>query len=289
MVSAQPRQGSGHVIPVQRTPGAGQVEYRIDDLARAAGTTVRNVRAYQDRGLLPRPDRRGRANVYGEQHLERLRLIAQLLDRGHTLAGIKELLDAWESGAGLGGVLGLAREVSGPWSDESPTEITRGELIAAFGGSENPDAIAFAVEQGVLEPLDPDQTVFRVPSPRQLGVAAELYSLGVPFEAIIAHQRELRPMVEGIAHRFVMFAATHLFADYAGHALTDEDAAQLLGIVRRLRPLAQGVFQAELARAMRQEAVALFDAAVAGAIGANGTPDQRCPARDALRRALTEG
>ena len=28
-------------------------EYRIDDLARAAGTTVRNVRAYQDRGLLP--------------------------------------------------------------------------------------------------------------------------------------------------------------------------------------------------------------------------------------------
>ena len=30
-------------------------EYRIDDLARAAGTTARNVRAYQERGLLPPP------------------------------------------------------------------------------------------------------------------------------------------------------------------------------------------------------------------------------------------
>jgi DNA-binding transcriptional MerR regulator len=30
-------------------------EYRIDELAREAGTTVRNVRAYQERGLLAPP------------------------------------------------------------------------------------------------------------------------------------------------------------------------------------------------------------------------------------------
>lgn len=30
-------------------------EYRIDELARLAGSTVRNIRAYQDRGLLPPP------------------------------------------------------------------------------------------------------------------------------------------------------------------------------------------------------------------------------------------
>ncbi|MFC6933054.1 hypothetical protein ACFQHO_23745 [Actinomadura yumaensis] len=28
--------------------------YRIDDLARAAETSVRNVRAFQERGVLPR-------------------------------------------------------------------------------------------------------------------------------------------------------------------------------------------------------------------------------------------
>ncbi|MFB9386717.1 MerR family transcriptional regulator [Pseudonocardia petroleophila] len=35
-------------------------EYRIDELAHTAGTTVRNIRAYQDRGLLPPPRRVGR-------------------------------------------------------------------------------------------------------------------------------------------------------------------------------------------------------------------------------------
>ncbi|WP_143588508.1 MerR family DNA-binding transcriptional regulator, partial [Streptomyces albovinaceus] len=39
-------------------------EYRIEDLANASGATVRTIRAYQDRGLLPTPERRGRANVY---------------------------------------------------------------------------------------------------------------------------------------------------------------------------------------------------------------------------------
>ena len=46
-------------------------EYSIDELARVAGTTVRNVRAYQDRGILPPPERRGRNGVYNHTHLAR--------------------------------------------------------------------------------------------------------------------------------------------------------------------------------------------------------------------------
>lgn len=69
-------------------------EYRIEDLARESGATVRNIRAYQDRGLLPRPGRRGRTNVYDGSHLARLRQISGLLERGYTLASIKELLEA---------------------------------------------------------------------------------------------------------------------------------------------------------------------------------------------------
>ena len=44
----------------ERTAGR---EFTIDELARVAGTTVRNVRAYQDRALLAPPERRGRAGV----------------------------------------------------------------------------------------------------------------------------------------------------------------------------------------------------------------------------------
>jgi DNA-binding transcriptional MerR regulator len=82
-------------------------EYRIDDLARAAGTTVRNVRVYQDRGLLPPPRREGRTGIYGEAHLARLRLIGQLLERGYTFAHIGEFLEAWQRGRNLTDLLGL--------------------------------------------------------------------------------------------------------------------------------------------------------------------------------------
>ena len=235
-------------------------EYRIDDLARAAGTTVRNVRAYQDRGLLPPAARRGRVNVYEQAHLERLHLVAQLLDRGHTLAGIKELLDAWESGRGLGGVLGLVAEVTAPWTDEEPTRLSRSELIESFHGVEDEQAIAGAVELGVLEPVGHDG--YLVPSPGLLAVAVELHALGVPLDAILSHLQELRGDIGHLARRFVEFSAVHIFGRYAGHRLTDDEAAEAIGTVRRLRPLARSAVDAELARAMRLEATRLLDTAV---------------------------
>ncbi|MPY48483.1 MerR family transcriptional regulator [Streptomyces acidicola] len=93
------------------------VAYRIEDLAHHSGATVRTIRAYQNRGLLPSPERQGRANVYSDAHLASLHQIAGLLDRGYTLTSIKELLEAWDSGRGLGGILGLVAEVDGPCTD----------------------------------------------------------------------------------------------------------------------------------------------------------------------------
>lgn len=227
-------------------------EYRIEDLAHASGATVRTIRAYQDRGLLPTPERRGRANVYRDTHLARLRQIADLLDRGYTLASIKELLDAWDTGRGLGGVLGLVAEVHGPWTDEQADRITRDELDLKFGGTSDDEAVAEAVELGVLEPVPGRDGEFLVPSPQELAVAVELHAAGVPLGAISAHLRELRGQVEQIASRFLEFTTEHVFARYLGHRPpTDSDAAEAAAMVRRLRPLAQQTVDAELARAMR--------------------------------------
>ncbi|MEV0774600.1 MerR family transcriptional regulator [Streptomyces sp. NPDC050428] len=224
----------------------------MEDLAHASGATVRTIRAYQDRGLLPTPERRGRANVYGDTHLARLRQIAGLLERGYTLASIKELLDAWDAGRGLGGVLGLVTEVHGPWADERAARITRAELDERFGGSPDDAALAEAVELGVLERVPGRDDEFLVPSPQELAVAAELYAAGVPLSAISAHLRELRGQVEHIAARFLEFTTEHVFARYLGHhPPTEADAADAASLVRRLRPLARQTVDAELARAMR--------------------------------------
>ncbi len=228
------------------------MEYRIEDLAHHSGATVRTIRAYQDRGLLPRPERRGRANVYGEAHLARLRQIADLLDRGYTLASIKELLEAWDTGRGLGGVLGLAAEVDGPWTDEKADRITRAELDAAFGGVQDEAAVADAIALGVLEPVPGRDGEFLVPSPQELSVAVELHAAGVPLSAISGHLRELRGQVEHIASRFLEFTTEHIFGRYLGDSPpTEADAAEAASLVRRLRPLAQQSVDAELARAMR--------------------------------------
>ncbi|MBD3574732.1 MerR family transcriptional regulator [Streptomyces sp. KD18] len=227
-------------------------EYRIEDLAHRSGATVRTIRAYQDRGLLPRPERRGRSNVYRDAHLVRLRQIADLLDRGYTLASIKELLEAWDEGRGLGGVLGLAAEVQGPWSDEEAGRVSRAELDERFGGTPDDAAVAEACDLGVLERIPGCPDEFLVPSPQELAVAAELYAAGVPLRAIAGHLRELRGQVEHIASRFLEFTTEHVFARYLGQVPpTDTDAEAAAEMVRRLRPLAQQTVDAELARAMR--------------------------------------
>ncbi|MFE9806247.1 MerR family transcriptional regulator [Streptomyces sp. NPDC005548] len=230
----------------------GGAAYRIEDLAHRSGATVRTIRAYQDRGLLPRPERRGRANVYANAHLARLRQIADLLDRGYTLASIKELLEAWDAGRGLGGVLGLVAEVDGPWTDEEAGRISRAELDERFGGRHDDAAVADAVELGVLEPVPGDEDSFLVPSPQELAAASELHKAGVPLSAISVHLRELRGQVEHIASRFLEFTTEYVFARYLGeHPPSDTEAAEAASLVRRLRPLAQQTVDAELARAMR--------------------------------------
>ncbi|MFI6563998.1 MerR family transcriptional regulator [Streptomyces sp. NPDC050534] len=231
--------------------------YRIEDLAHVSGASVRTIRAYQDRGLLPRPERSGRANLYSDAHLARLRQIAELLDRGYTLASIKELLEAWDAGRGLGGVLGLVAEIDRPWTDEEAVRISRADLDERFGGSPDDAAVAEAVELGVLEPVPGDDGSFLVPSPQELAVAVELHAAGVPLSAISAHLRELRVQVEHIAARFLEFTTEHVFARYLDgpHRPTDADATEAASLVRRLRPLAQQTVDAELARAMRALAV----------------------------------
>jgi len=69
------------------------VAYRVDELAAAAGLTVELVRSYQTKGLLEAPRREGRVALYSERHLERLRAIKGLKEKGYSLKAIAGLLD----------------------------------------------------------------------------------------------------------------------------------------------------------------------------------------------------
>ena len=68
-------------------------EYRVQELARQAGITVELLRSYQSKGLLPPPRHEGRNAWYGARHLERLRMIRDLKDRGYSLRMIERAVE----------------------------------------------------------------------------------------------------------------------------------------------------------------------------------------------------
>jgi DNA-binding transcriptional MerR regulator len=79
----------------------------VDELARATGCSVRNVRALQTAGILNAPELEGRTGYYGEDHRRRLAAVLRLQEEGFSLAGIRALLRAYDEGASLEDVLGL--------------------------------------------------------------------------------------------------------------------------------------------------------------------------------------
>ncbi|WP_207837020.1 MerR family transcriptional regulator [Williamsia soli] len=126
-------------------------EYRIDDLARAAGTTTRNVRGYQDRGLLPRPTRRGRIAIYTDTHLARLKVINDLLHRGFTIRHIADFLLGIQRGDDLADVLGIREVVTEPWS-KAKSETLSAEALKSLLNSGNPSHYLKLEEFGLIEP-----------------------------------------------------------------------------------------------------------------------------------------
>jgi len=224
------------------------VDYRIDELARAANSTVRNVRAYQERGLLPPPRREGRVGLYSEAHLARLRVINALLERGYSLGNIAELLETWEAGGDLRELLGFEQAVLSPFLDEAEDTIALDELAKLFG-TFDPLAIAKSVKLGLLIP---DETNFRVPSMRLLRAGAELHRAGIPLSALLDELGALRSDVDRIAERFVALVQRHVFDRYGDALPPASETPKLTDMVRRVRPLAGLVVDTELAHALER-------------------------------------
>jgi len=127
------------------------MEYRVEELATAAGVRVDTVRFYQGRGLIPAPRKVGRAAVYTDEHLGRVRRIRELLGQGFTLAQIRRMPGPQSSP----GVPARDAETSllEALVEQSVGErsFSRAELAVEAG---IPEAlIGAAVEGGLVEPL----------------------------------------------------------------------------------------------------------------------------------------
>lgn len=227
------------------------MRWRIDDLALEAGTTSRNVRAYQARGLLPPPVLEGRTGWYGEEHLQRLKLIDELQGRGFSLESIRQILATWAQGGDLGHLLGFQALLTAPLSDEEPASTTLDDLLSRFPqAAERPELVDRAVALGLVEP-QPDGGLL-APSPLVLEAGAELLSIGMSLEEILDLVEGIRADVADVARRFVDLAHEHLVASLSSRGDAPERFAEVVDVLRRLRPIAHEVVRAFLAQEMRR-------------------------------------
>lgn len=214
----------------------------VDDVARDAGIPTSTVRMYQNRGLLPPPQRRGRVGYYGDSHRSRLRLIAHLQERGFSLAAIKETLDSWAAGQSLDQMLGVT-EVA-PALRREPLRLTPSELAERFVGVGLTQAdILRAVEIGLVE-LDGTDIVVSSAAFADIGPA--VVSMGVPVDEILDEYEALSTAVGEIAERFRAVFERRVWEPFVERGMPVDEIPALTADVGRLTELATSVVTTEL-------------------------------------------
>ncbi|MBY6706307.1 MerR family transcriptional regulator [Rhodococcus sp. BP-241] len=210
-------------------------EYRIDELAHAAGTTSRNVRAYRERGLLPPPRKRGRVGIYDDSHLARLRLIDILLQRGYTTTHISDFIDGWESGKDLTEVLGLQRALTEPWSTTGEVQSVSVDEARQMLGDPDGVQLSRLVEYGLAR-IDGDRCTFTDPKLLQGFTSLATYGFGIR-EVMDIHER-LHAAVDGMSKDMISTVKSHIVDRYGEGWIPEGDdvlrATEMLQIMRTL-------------------------------------------------------
>ncbi|HTL35613.1 MAG TPA: MerR family transcriptional regulator [Kofleriaceae bacterium] len=171
------------------TETASEYTLTIDELAAASRVPSRTIRFYQSRNALMTPEIRGRVAYYGKPHLERLKLIAQLQDRGLRIDAIGDLMKRIDRGeVDLAEWLGVEEQMQTPWALDQARTVSEPELYD-LAGSRRPGLLADLARVGIVERKG---EVYFVGSPALLAIAMKLEQVGIDFETAAAASAILR-------------------------------------------------------------------------------------------------
>ena len=207
------------------------MDLTVDDLAERAGMSVRTVRFYAGRGLIPPPRMQGRVGWYGADHLARLELVRELQAHGFTLAAIERYLARIPPDATPEDIA-LHRTLVAPWAPDLPETVDRADLERRAGRPLDDAAVEVLVALGVVEPT-PDDGVFRL-APAHLGLGVEMLELGLPVEAAAAAHRLFSAHGRALAQEL-----TELFRSQLWPLLRESGAPpeRVQQVVERFKPV----------------------------------------------------
>jgi DNA-binding transcriptional MerR regulator len=230
----------------------------IDELGQRAGMTVRNIRAYQSRGLLPPPEVVGRTGYYGEDHLSRLELIKEMQGDGFNLSAIGRLLEG--VGDSSSEVLDFTRAVRAPFEEEDPEILEREEIAKRWGGESDDELFERAERLGLIRHLGEDKV--EVLSPRVIRAGAELAELGIPPETALDVAEKLRRQSREVARVFIELFLENVWKPFDKAGRPEEEWPRVREALERLRPLASESLLAIFGLVMTEATEKAFDRAL---------------------------
>jgi DNA-binding transcriptional MerR regulator len=202
----------------------------LDELCSRVGLSVRNVRFYTTRGLVPPPIRRGRSGYYTPDHVVRLELVQELQAHGFTLAAIERYVARIPDSATPADIA-LHRTLLAPWMAEAHEVLTRGELADRAGRELSDDDLDTLAALSVATPLG--QGCYEV-ALAHLSVAMGLVDVGFPTAAALAAKKVYAEHGRAIAEEIDEVFRGQVWPAYKDKGMSPEQLQQL---VERLKPL----------------------------------------------------
>ncbi len=219
-----------------------------EELAERTGVPERTIRYYQTKRLLQPPLKDGadrRVARYDEDHVERLRLIGQLHDRGLKLPAIRELLESGNAAARVAEWLGLDASLSGSWSAEEPVLLSTDQIHELL--ADTPTGTLGEFESAGL--VSRRGSSWLAPSPGLLELSAGLVGQGIDSHLVLEAGEILQEQLKRASTKLMGLFEQALRDGFGDGA----DPGELLGPLRPIAgDAARLIFARELERAIAE-------------------------------------
>ncbi len=212
------------------SPGPGPDLLTLDELTTRVGMSVRNVRFYTTKGLVPPPIRHGRSGYYSPDHVARLELVLELQSHGFTLSAIERYVAGIPADATPEDIA-LRRTMLAPWQADRPVEMSRADLERRVDRQLTDSDLETLAALGIVSATGGDRYQVAV---SQVSIGLGLLDLGFPLEAARAAADVYTQHGHDIARELYDVFRRMVWPVYQESGASPET---IQGVVERLKPL----------------------------------------------------
>jgi DNA-binding transcriptional MerR regulator len=213
----------------------------IEQLALESGLSVRNIRSHQARGLLPPPVVRRRIGYYGNEHLERLRVIGELQTEGLHLKAVKQLLE--DADGTVERLLSLRRSIPEPVAPEQPEVLTESELDErlSLAGSDRQKLVHKLEEYGYIAPIAAGH--YEVTSPALLDAVDSVLTQGIAPSHVVDLVSSIHDHAGTVARRLTRSFLEDVWKPHVEADTPDDRWPEIVDSIRHLPALGAGALR----------------------------------------------